>query len=122
MVTSRREFLKKAAAIEGIYVPSLYDVSYHPDGTIASMEPLEEGVPSKVKKQVVKDLSHTYYPSKPLVPYIRATQDTSRFRDPAWLYKGMPFLSGRNDLPANPSQGSGIFKAKSVGNAGKHRL
>lgn len=72
---SRREFLKKAAAIEGIYVPSLYDVSYHPDGTIASMKPLEEGVPSKVKKQVVKDLSHTYYPSKPLVPYIRATQD-----------------------------------------------
>lgn len=53
---SRREFLKKAAAIEGIYVPSLYDVSYHPDGTIASMKPLEEGVPSKVKKQVVKDL------------------------------------------------------------------
>ena len=72
---SRREFLKKAAAIEGIYVPSLYAVSYHPDGTIASMKPLEEGVPSKVKKQVVKDLSHTYYPSKPLVPYIRATQD-----------------------------------------------
>ena len=72
---SRREFLKKAAAIEGIYVPSLYDVSYHPDGTIASMKPLEEGIPSKVKKQVVKDLSHTYYPSKPLVPYIRATQD-----------------------------------------------
>ena len=70
---SRREFLKKAAAIEGIYVPSLYAVSYHPDGTIASMKPLEEGVPSKVKKQVVKtcsrhllsDLSHWFRISVP---------------------------------------------------------
>ncbi len=72
---SRLGFLKMAAQIEGLYVPSLYRVTYHPDGTIASMEPNCKEAPVKVKKQVVKDLSDTYYPSKPLVPYIRATQD-----------------------------------------------
>ena len=72
---SRKEFLMQAAKIEGIYVPSLYEVRYHEDGTILSMQPIAEGVPEKVKKQVVTNLSDTYYPSKPLVPYIRATQD-----------------------------------------------
>ena len=71
----RLTFLKQAAQVEGIYVPLLYDVSYKEDGTIASMTPNCHEAPEKVKKQVVKDLSDTYYPSKPLVPYIRATQD-----------------------------------------------
>lgn len=72
---SRLQFLKKAAQVEGIYVPQLYDVTYHEDGTIASMRPNCEEAPEKVRKQVVKDLSDTYYPARPLVPYIRATQD-----------------------------------------------
>ncbi len=71
----RLTFLKRAAQIEGIYVPLLYDVRYKEDGTIASMSPNCLEAPEKVKKQVVKDLSDTYYPAKPLVPYIRATQD-----------------------------------------------
>lgn len=71
----RLTFLKRAAGIEGLYVPALYDVVYHEDGTIASMEPNCPEAPEKVKKQVVQNLSDTYYPSKPLVPYIRATQD-----------------------------------------------
>lgn len=72
---SRLDFLKRAAQIEGLYVPRLYDVSYYEDGTIASMKPNCIEAPETVKKQVVEDLSSTYYPSKPLVPYIRATQD-----------------------------------------------
>ena len=72
---SRLDFLKKAATVDGIYVPQLYDVRYNPDGTIKSMVPNCKEAPPKVKKQVVTDLSDTYYPSKPLVPYIRATQD-----------------------------------------------
>lgn len=71
----RISFLKQAAQIEGIYVPLLYDVSYYEDGTIREMKPNCPEAPEKVKKQVVVDLSDTYYPSKPLVPYIRATQD-----------------------------------------------
>lgn len=71
----RLTFLKRAAGVEGLYVPLLYDVMYHEDGTIATMEPNCKEAPKRVKKQVVTDLSDTYYPSKPLVPYIRATQD-----------------------------------------------
>lgn len=71
----RQEFLEAAAAVEGIYVPSLYDVVYKEDGTIQEMRPLCETAPRRVKKQVVTDMENTYYPEKPLVPYIRATQD-----------------------------------------------
>lgn len=71
----RRAFLEAAAAVEGIYVPSLYEIRYHEDGTIEAMVPLCEAAPKTVKKQVVTDLTGTYYPEKPLVPYIRATQD-----------------------------------------------
>ena len=75
MGKSRREFLEIAATVDGIYVPSLYDVTYNQDGTIHAMVPNCETAPEKVKKQVVNDLTHTYYPEKPLVPYIKATQD-----------------------------------------------
>ena len=72
---NRQEFLERAAGIPGIYVPSFYEISYHEDGTIASMEPVNPHAPRKVEKQVVADLTHTYYPKKPLVPFIKATQD-----------------------------------------------
>ena len=72
---SRKEFLIEASKIPGLYVPSLYEVAYHEDGTIASFEPVEPKVPRKIKKQVASDLSHTYYPSKPVVPFIKVTQD-----------------------------------------------
>ena len=72
---SRREFLEIAATVDGIYVPSLYDITYNQDGTIHAMVPNCETAPEKVKKQVVNDLTHTYYPEKPLVPFIKATQD-----------------------------------------------
>ncbi|MCU6761257.1 radical SAM family uncharacterized protein [uncultured Roseburia sp.] len=72
---SRFEFLKEAAKIPGLYVPSLYEVSYHEDGTIASFQPKYEGVPKTIKRQVVEDLSAAVYPEKPLVPFIKITQD-----------------------------------------------
>lgn len=72
---SREEFLKQAAQIPGIYVPSLYDVTYQEDGTIASMVPNCPEAPKKVQKQLVLDVTHTFYPKKPVVPFIKATQD-----------------------------------------------
>lgn len=71
----RREFLKKAARIPGIYVPSLYEVTYREDGTIRERIPLEEGIPLTVEKELVRDLSNTYYPLKPVVPFLQVTQD-----------------------------------------------
>ena len=72
---SREEFLLKAAAIPGIYVPRFYQASYHEDGTLASFSPTRPGVPEKVDKQVVMDLDTSVYPTKPVVPFIRAVQD-----------------------------------------------
>lgn len=72
---TRKDFLKMAAKIPGLYVPQFYDVTYKEDGTIDTFKPNTEGVPEKVIKEVVMDLSNTVYPEKPLVPYIRATQD-----------------------------------------------
>ncbi|MBR5420139.1 MAG: TIGR03960 family B12-binding radical SAM protein [Lachnospiraceae bacterium] len=71
----RQEFLRRAASIEGIYVPSLYDISYNADGTLASMEPNCEGVPRRVKKSLVKELDDCFYPTAPVVPFIQAAQD-----------------------------------------------
>ena len=71
----RREFLQKAASIPGIYVPSLYEVRYHSDGTLAAFTPSFPGIPEKVEKQVVMELNNSAYPTKPVVPFIKATQD-----------------------------------------------
>lgn len=72
---SRQEFLLRASAVPGIYVPSLYEVEYMPDGTISCMKPKLPQVPEKVKKQVVMEFTDAVYPQKPIVPYIKITQD-----------------------------------------------
>ena len=73
---SRRDFLLAAAKIPGIYVPSLYEVTYKEDGTIASFVPTEEGVPEKVQKQLIIDMEKEYRAVEaPVVPHIKATQD-----------------------------------------------
>lgn len=71
----RKEFLKKAAQIPGIYVPSLYKVTYKEDGTIDKRIPLEPDIPPIIEKELVKDVTDTYYPDKPIVPFIKVTQD-----------------------------------------------
>ena len=72
---SRQEFLEMAAQIPGIYVPGFYDVTYKEDGTIEAMTPNNPHAPQTVSKQLVMDMSDTWYPEKPVVPYLRATQD-----------------------------------------------
>lgn len=71
----RKEFLKKAAQVPGIYVPSLYEVTYKEDGTIDERIPLEPNIPSIIEKELVKDVTDTFYPDKPVVPFIKVTQD-----------------------------------------------
>ena len=72
---SRHEFLHEAAKVPGIYVPSLYRVTYKEDGTIASFEPVYDDVPKTIQKQIVLDMTEAVYPEKPVVPFIKATQD-----------------------------------------------
>ncbi len=72
---SRYEFLELAADIPGLYIPAFYEVTYNEDGTLASFTPNNGHAKEKIEKQVVTDLSHTYYPEKPVVPFIKVTQD-----------------------------------------------
>ncbi len=72
---SRREFLIKAAKLPGMYVPQLYEVSYNEDGTIKAFEPTVSDIPRTILKEIVTDVTNTYYPEKPVVPFIKCTQD-----------------------------------------------
>ena len=72
---SRWDFLEMAAEVEGIYIPSFYDVEYKEDGTILSFTPNNVHAKENIKKQVVMDMSSAPYPEKPVVPFIKATQD-----------------------------------------------
>ncbi len=70
----KTRFLREAASIGGVYVPSLYDVQYNVDGTIASITPMH-GAPEKVHKRVVHDMDKAYYPAKTIVPSTEIVQD-----------------------------------------------
>ncbi len=72
---SRAEFLRKAASVPGIYVPSLYKADYNDDGTLHSFVPLEDGIPEKIIRQVVTDPSDICYPKRPVIPFVKAVQD-----------------------------------------------
>ena len=71
----RETFLKRAAGVPGIYVPSLYEPEYHEDGTLKAFRPTCPEAPEKVVKQLVLDMTEAVYPEKPLVPFIKVTQD-----------------------------------------------
>ena len=71
---SKEEFLKKAAQIQGIYVPSLYDVEYNDDGTVKCVTP-KDGAPAKVTKRIISDMDSVFYPDKFVVPFIDVVHD-----------------------------------------------
>ena len=71
----RADFIRKAGKIPGIYAPSCYTVSYNSDGTIRDFVPKYDDMPAVIEKEIVTALSDTYYPKKPIVPYIKVTQD-----------------------------------------------
>ncbi len=73
---SKHEFLLAVSKIEGVYVPSFYEHSYNPDGTLAAITPLF-GAPARVKKRVVEDMNHAYYPDRTIVPSTEIVHDRS---------------------------------------------
>ena len=72
---SRTEYLEMISEIEGVYVPSFYDVEYNQDNTIKSFAPNRKGVPTKVKKRIIKDLDSTFIPEKLIVPFMETVHD-----------------------------------------------
>ncbi len=71
---SKERFLREAAQIEGIYVPSLYDVTYHEDGTVAAVTP-KDGAPARPKKRIMTDFDATPFPDRFVVPYMNIVHD-----------------------------------------------
>lgn len=73
----RKEFLRRAAKLPGMYVPQFYDVAYKADGTIERFFSVEDGLPAKICKEIAMDIAEeeAFYPVKPVVPFIKVTQD-----------------------------------------------
>ncbi len=72
---TRSAFLREASHIEGVYIPSLYEVTYNHDGTIAAYTPKYKDTPVKIKKRIVADLDKAPYPEKLVMPYIETVHD-----------------------------------------------
>ena len=71
---SKQDFLRAAAKLDGIYVPSLYEIKYHDDGTLEEIIPLD-GAPIQVTKRIVRDMDKSYFPVKTIVPSTEIVQD-----------------------------------------------
>lgn len=72
---SRKEILRHMAGIQGVYVPSLYVMTYNEDGTVRSVKPIIDELPSRIKKRVVKNMDETFYPDRMIVPYLQTVHD-----------------------------------------------
>ena len=71
----KHKFLEMASKVEGVYVPSFYDVDYKKDGTIEAFKPKKEGYPIKIKKRIIKDINEAFYPEKIIVPFADVVHD-----------------------------------------------
>ncbi len=71
---SKSEFLKAASKIEGVYVPSLYNVTYNEDGTVKAINPIDDA-PKTIRKRIIKDLNTSFYPDKFIVPFVEIVHD-----------------------------------------------
>lgn len=72
---TRKEFLFDIAKIEGIYVPSFYNIEYNDDNTVKSISPKYENIPEKVKKRIIEDMDSVFYPTKMIVPFQEIVHD-----------------------------------------------
>ena len=72
---NKKKFLREISKIGGIYVPSLYDVTYNEDGTIKEFKPKYDDVPAKVKKRIVNDFDSVAFPDEMIVPYTEIVHD-----------------------------------------------
>lgn len=87
----KQRFLQQAAQIGGVYVPSLYDVSYREDGTIDSVKPNCPQAPEKVTKRILADLDKVYYPKQFVVPFINIVHDRSMLEIQRGCLRGCRF-------------------------------
>lgn len=85
-VWDRKAYLRACAKIEGVYVPSLYTVNYHQDGTVASITPEYPDVPETIRKRIIEDLDAAPWPENPIVPNTQIVHDRLFIE----LFRGCP--------------------------------
>ena len=88
---TKEQYLKEAAKIGGVYVPSLYDVSYKEDGTIQAVTPNCPEAPAKVQKRIIADLDKVYYPKQFVVPFINIVHDRAMLEIQRGCLRGCRF-------------------------------
>ena len=88
---TKEQYLKEAAKIGGVYVPSLYDVSYKEDGTIEAVTPNCPEAPAKVQKRIIADLDKVYYPKQFVVPFINIVHDRAMLEIQRGCLRGCRF-------------------------------
>ena len=109
---NKQEFLEKAAQVEGIYLPSFYDVSYYEDGRISAFKSNTDSAPSVIKKQVVKEMEKAPYPTKPVVPFLQVTQDRVVLEIQRGCIRGCRFCQG--GMVYRPTRGQDVNRLKKI--------
>lgn len=95
----KKAFLEKAAAaIDGVYVPAFYDVSYNEDGTVRAYTPNNESAPKRVRRAIVKDIENVDFPVNNIIPFIETVHDRAVVETFRGLHQRLQVLSGRYDI------------------------
>lgn len=122
---TREAFLRAATSIPCLYVPSLYETSYNEDGTIAAFSPKSADIPATVKRQVITDLNVVPYPTKPVLPFVQATQDRMVLEIMRGCIRGCRFCQAGMVYRPNREKSVEVLKAYAdelIKNTGHHEI
>lgn len=121
---TRPAFLREVAKIEGVYVPSLYEHRYHPDGTLAEIV-AKDGAPRKVKKRIIQHLDDALYPTDIIIPNTEIVHDRSNLEVMRGCIRGCRFCqAGFTYRPVRPRSPQALYRqaVESLENSGCHEI
>ncbi len=110
-LTRKEKIVSLAQTLENVYAPSLYEVAYHQDHTIKAVRPRISGLPSLIRSASVKDLNKTYFPTRPIVPYVKTIHDRITIEVMRGCTQGCRFCqAGMSKRPTRPRTVENILR------------
>lgn len=107
---SKEQFLLEVAKIPGVYVPSFYEHTYHPDGTLAAITRTQD-VPAVITKRIIEDLDHAYFPTKMIVPSTEIVHDRANLEVFRGCVRGCRFCqAGFSCRPVRKKSAEVLYK------------